>query len=144
MPRTPSIATVYGKRQDRYLELVRRFPLRPIRSEEELDDAIRVIDMLVDQEKRSDAEEDYLDVLGDLIEAYEDVHHPMDEPSDGDMLRFLIEQKGVTQAAVARDAGLAASTVSEVLAGKRTLTRAQIGKLAKFFKVEPGVFRFDG
>lgn len=144
MPRTTSIATVYGKRQDRYLELVRRFPLRPIRTEEELDDAIRVIDGLVDQEKRTTAEEDYLDVLGDLVEAYEDVHYLMAEPSDGDMLRFLIEQKGVTQAAVARDAGLAASTVSEVLAGKRTLTRAQIGKLAKYFHVEPGVFRFDG
>lgn len=144
--RTPSLSGLYGRQQDRYLELIRRFPLKPIRSEAELDHATAVARTLYDQpeETLSQAERDYLDVLDQVIIAYEDIHYPMAEPSDGDMLRFLIEQKGVTQAAVARDAGLAASTVSEVLAGKRTLTRAQIGKLAKYFHVEPGVFRFDG
>jgi len=37
---------------DRYLELVRQVPLRPIRSEAELDRAIAMIDALLDQDKR--------------------------------------------------------------------------------------------
>lgn len=137
-----SIAAVYGAGQDRYLELVRRFPLRRLQSEADLDEAIRVIDGLLDQEALTPAEDDYLDVLSDLVEAYEDVHHPMDPVSDADMLRFLIENKAMTQAQVAKGAGIAESTISEVLAGKRKLTRGQIGKLARYFKVEPGVFEF--
>jgi HTH-type transcriptional regulator / antitoxin HigA len=59
---------------------------------------------------------------------------------DADLLRFLIEQRGVTQAGVAAGAGIAESTISEVLAGKRTLNRRQIAKLARYFHVEPGAF----
>ncbi len=146
-PRTPATRGFYGRHQDRYLELIRLFPLRPIRTEADLDAATAVARTLYDrpeEEALSPAERDYLDVLDHVIMRYEDAHYPMDEPSDGAMLRFLIDQKGVTQTAVAKEAGLAASTVSVVLAGKRTLTRAQIGKLAKYFHVEPGVFRFDG
>ena len=145
-PRNSTARSFYGRHQDRYLELIRLFPLRPIRTEADLDAATAVARTLYDrpEEKLSPAERDYLDVLDHVIMRYEDAHYPMAEPADADMLRFLIEQKGVTQTAVAKEAGVAASTVSEVLAGKRTLTRAQIGKLAKYFHVEPGVFRFDG
>ena len=61
---------------------------------------------------------------------------------DADMLRFLIQNKGTKQAEVARQAGIAESTISEVLAGKRRLNRAQIGKLTRYFRVEPGAFAF--
>ena len=44
----------------------------------------------------------------------------------------LIEAKGVTQAQTAKEAGIAESTISEVLAGKRKLNRTQIGKLARY------------
>jgi hypothetical protein len=39
--------------------LVRRFPLRPIRNEKELDRAIAIIDALLDRERLTVAEEDY-------------------------------------------------------------------------------------
>jgi HTH-type transcriptional regulator / antitoxin HigA len=141
---TPTVGKVYGKHQDRYLELIGLFPLRRIETEQELDAATRVIDMLIDQEHRTKAEDDYLDVLSDLTMAYEEVHYPMGEVSDADMLKFLIETKGTTQTQVAKGAGIAESTISEVLSGKRKLNRSQIGKLARYFRVEPGVFEFDG
>lgn len=124
---------------DGYLELVRRFPLRPIRSERELDRAIAVIDALLDRDRLTQAEEDYLDVLGDLVERYEDEQHPIEDVSEADMLRHLIEAKGVTQAAAARGARVAESTISEVLSGKRRLTRGQIEKLAAYFHVKRAV-----
>lgn len=142
--REATIAAVYGRHEDRYLELVRRFPLRPVRTEAELDAATAVVDSLIDQETLSAAEQDYLDVLSDLVEAYETVHYPDEPVSDADMLRFLIETKGVSQAQVAREARIAESTVSEVLSGRRALNRAQIGKLAAYFRVSPGVFSFGG
>jgi HTH-type transcriptional regulator/antitoxin HigA len=137
-----TLAQVYGKGQDRYLALVRRFPLRPIRSEEDLDAATVVIHSLIDQEHLSRAELDYLDVLDHLVEAYEAVHYPDAPVSDADMLRFLIGSKDVTQIEVAKGAGIAESTISEVLSGKRKLNRTQIGKLARYFHVGPGVFEF--
>jgi HTH-type transcriptional regulator/antitoxin HigA len=141
---TTSASALYGKREDRYLELVRRFPLRPLRSDADLDAAVAVIDSLIDRDELSAPEQDYLDVLSDLVEAYEDEAVPMKPASDSDMLRFLIEAKGVTQSQVAKEAGIAESTISEVLAGKRKLNRTQIGKLARYFHVGPGAFAFAG
>jgi HTH-type transcriptional regulator / antitoxin HigA len=125
-----------------YLALIQQFPLWPIKSEAELDRATAVMNALVDRADLDRAEEGYLDVLSDLVERYEDKHHPIptDDLSDAEMLEHLIEAKDVTQAAVARATGIAGSTISEVLAGKRQLTRAQIGKLASYFHVSPAVF----
>ena len=141
---TTSIRAVYGKAQDRYMELVQRFPLRPLRSDADLDAAVEVVDELIDRDNLTPAEQDYLDVLSDLVEAYENEAVPMKTVGDADMLRFLIEQRGVTQTELAKQSRIVESTISEVLAGKRKLNRTQIGKLAKFFHVEPGVFAFDG
>ena len=139
---TTSIRAVYGKSEDRYLELVRRFPLRPLRSDADLDAAVTVIDALLDRDELSPPEQDYLDVLSDLVEVYEEEHVPIRPVGDADMLRFLIESKGVTQAQAAVEAGIAESTISEVLSGKRKLNRGQIGKLTRYFNVGPGAFVF--
>ncbi len=102
-----TIRTLYGKGQDAYLELIRKFPLRPIRSEEELDLAISMLDELVDKPKLTKAEDDYLDVLSDLVEQYETVHHPISPLPDSEILQFLIEMKDVSQTEVAKATGIA-------------------------------------
>jgi HTH-type transcriptional regulator / antitoxin HigA len=132
--------TINRKLTASYLALIRRFPLRPITSEAELDRATALVNELLDRDRLDAAEDDYLDVLSDLIERYENKHHPIEDVSADEMLAFLIEQKGVTQAGAARGAGIAESTVSEVLSGKRQLTRKQIEKLASYFHVSPAVF----
>src|SRR5438309_3592045 len=73
-----------------YLALIRRFPLRPIRSEDELDIAFAMIDELTDRDALSAAEADYLDVLGNEVERYEDQHVEMPRVSDAEMLRSLM------------------------------------------------------
>ncbi len=95
---------------------------------------------LLDKDQRDADEEDYLDVLGDLVEKYETSAHPIPPVSDADMLRHLIEAKGVTQAEVAEETGISRSTISEILSGKRTLNRRHIDALAGFFHVSPAVF----
>ena len=131
-----------GDLQDRYVELIRQFPLRPIRSDDELDEAIRVVDSLVGRPALAPEEQDYLLVLSDLVERYEAEAHPIAPLSDADMLQHLIEAKGVPQTEVARATGIADSTISEVLSGKRSLNRTHIGKLARYFAVSPEVFAF--
>jgi HTH-type transcriptional regulator / antitoxin HigA len=52
------------------------------------------------------------------------------------MLRHLLDAKGITQAQLSKETGLAKSSLSEVLAGKKPFSRQMIRKLAGFFGVE--------
>ena len=79
-------------------------------------------------------------VFGTLPNGMRYVVRANKEPKERASLRLLIEAKGVTQAQAAKEAGIAESTVSEVLAGKRKLNRTQIGKLTRYFHVGPGAF----
>lgn len=143
MPRNVTLNTLYGKRQDHYLKLIHQFALRPIDNDQELDAAICVVDQLLDQAQLSQPEQDYLDVLSDLIETYEAKSIPKPKLNDSDMLQALLQLQEVSQSELAHETGIAESTISEVLKGHRKLNRRHIGKLASFFGVDPGVFIFE-
>src|SRR5689334_15864440 len=125
-----------GKERDSYLELVQDFPLASIRSHEHLREAQRIIDRLLSRGKLDEGEQTYLDALSDLVGAYEDEHFSIEPASDADMLRHLLEAKGVTQVELSREAGLAKSSISEVLAGKKPFSRQMIRRLADYFGVD--------
>lgn len=128
-----------GKQKDSYLELILAFPLASIRSDEHLDAAQQVMDCLLAKKKLDMGEMLYLDALSDLVAAYEDEHYAIAPASDADMLRHLLEAKGVNQADLHRASGISKSTISEVLAGKKSFSRQMIRKLAEYFKVDVAV-----
>jgi HTH-type transcriptional regulator / antitoxin HigA len=125
---------------DRYFALIRELPLRPIGSDMELDRAIAMIDRLLARRGLAGDEEDYLDVLSHLVEKYEDQRYPIEPVSGLDALRHLVESSGKTRATVAAEAGLPESTLSEILSGRRRLNTRHIAVLARYFRVDPGVF----
>jgi HTH-type transcriptional regulator/antitoxin HigA len=127
----------------KYLALVRRFPLRPLRGDEEVDKATEVLNNLLDRDLDL-WEQDYLDILGDLIEKYESTTLPEGDVSDAEMLQHLIEAKGVTQAQVAAATSIAESTISAIVRGKRRLARKHLEVLARYFHVSPAVFLSGG
>jgi HTH-type transcriptional regulator/antitoxin HigA len=129
-----------GETSDRYFALIREFPLRPLGSDKDLDQAIAMIDRLLARSELSRDEDDYLDVLSDLVEKFEDQRYPIQPVSGLDALRHLVESSGKTRAAVAAEAGLPESTLSEVLLGRRRLNTRHIGILARYFRIDPGVF----
>ena len=100
-----------GKVRDDYLDLVMKFPLTSLKSEEQFQDAQAVLDELLAKGKLTAGEEMYLDALSDLLASYEDAHYPIAPASDADMLRHLMEAKGVAQADLHRDTGLAKSSI---------------------------------
>jgi len=128
-----------GKDRDSYLELVLAFPLCSIRSDEHLDEAQQVMDRLLAKGELGEGEEMYLDALSDLVAVYEDEHHAIEPASDADMLRHLVESRGVTQVQLSQEAGIAKSTISEVLAGKKPFSRQMIRKLSEYFKVDVSI-----
>jgi HTH-type transcriptional regulator/antitoxin HigA len=123
-----------------YLSLVHRFPLRPIRTDSELETACAMIDELTDLDDASDEESDYLEVLGDLVRKYEDEHVAMPLVSDAEMLLSLMEEKGSRQADVVRGTGISKTVISLILSGKRQLTRDHIEALSRYFNVNPASF----
>ena len=128
-----------GKARDSYLDLVLTFPLASIKSDEHLEEAREVMDRLSAKGRLDHGEQMYLDALSDLAAAYEDEHHAIEPASDADMLRHFMEARGVTQVQLHRDTGIAKSTISEVLAGKKLFSRQIIRKLADYFKVDVSV-----
>jgi HTH-type transcriptional regulator/antitoxin HigA len=139
MMATKSKFGLKGKDRDSYLDLVLAFPLSSIRSNEHLDEAQRVMDQLLTRSELDDGEATYLDALSDLVAVYEDEHFAIEPASDADMLRHLLDSKGVTQAELSQEAGIAKSTISEVLAGKKPFSRQVIRKLAGYFQVDVSV-----
>lgn len=127
------------RQQDTYLRLIQELPLVSIASEKHLDAAQEMIDRLTDEKKLDGGEQAYLDALCDLVVVYEDQHHTIPDASDADLLRHLMEAKGVTQIQIHKDTGLAKSGISEVLAGKKPFSKAMIGTLAKYFHVPTSV-----
>lgn len=92
----------------------------PIRTEADYEAALaraaELMDALVET-----PEEDELDVLADLIEAYEDRHFPIGDPDPIGALEFFMDQKDLSRADLIPYIGSRAK-VSEVLSGKRSIT----------------------
>jgi HTH-type transcriptional regulator/antitoxin HigA len=128
-----------GKARDSYLELVLAFPLSSIQSDEHLEEAQKVMDRLLATGKLSRGEAMYLDALSDLVASYEDEHHKIEPASDADMLRHLLEARNITQTQLSKEAGVAKSTISEILAGKKPFSRQMIRKLANYFNVDVSI-----
>jgi HTH-type transcriptional regulator / antitoxin HigA len=131
-----------------YLLLIQQVPLWPIESGAVHRRAMALANKLLEKKARSGrlsrGEAGYLSVLIELIETYEKAKHPRRKVGDGEMLAHLIEAKCVTHVQVERETGVAAPTISAVIAGRRRLTRDQIGKFSAYFHVAPTVFSFDG
>ena len=97
------------------------------------------MDRLLAKHKLDHGEETYLDALSDLVAAYENEHHAIEPASDADMLRHLMEAKGITQTQLSRETEIAKSTISEVLSGKKPFSRQTIRKFADYFEVDVSI-----
>jgi len=133
---TASSISFRGRVRDDYLALIQKFPLTSIRSDTDLQSAQRIMDQLLTKDQLSSGEAMYLDALSDLVGAFEDEHYQIGPASDSAMLGHLMETKGVTQAELHRDTGIAKSAISEVLTGKKKLSRTMIRTFAAYFDVD--------
>src|SRR5882724_2119775 len=96
---------------DTYFRLVLQFPLTHIVDEEHAEAAQEMLDRLL-QRELDRGEQAYLDVLTDLVEAYEDEHVSIPDASEADVLRGLMASNGLSQHVLAKKAGIAQSTIS--------------------------------
>jgi HTH-type transcriptional regulator/antitoxin HigA len=85
-------------------------------------------------------QEDYLDVLGLIIADYEDSIYEHPEFSPVERLRHLMDEHSLSQAELARRAGVAVKSLSDVFAGKRRMSTRMSEKMAECFGVSEDFF----
>ena len=97
------------------------------------------VEELLERKKRSAAEDRLLELLSILVERYEDEHQAVEAPDPIAALKELMLAKGVSQAQLSELLG-SSGIASEVLSGKRELSKAHIRKLSEAFHVSAGLF----
>ena len=80
-----------------------------------------------------------MELLGTLIEKYEDERFPVAPAPAADVVRLLIDQHGLQQRDLVQEFGSEAQ-VSMFLNGRRQLSVEQIRRLSKRFHIGPGAF----
>jgi len=81
---------------------------------------------------------DELEMLGFLIEKYEQDHYPIDFPDPVEAIKFRMDQLGYTQSDLANIVGLK-SRASEILNRKRKLTLEMIRNLHSTLRIPTDV-----
>ncbi|MEM7794871.1 MAG: helix-turn-helix domain-containing protein [Cyanobacteria bacterium P01_C01_bin.118] len=122
-----------------YIELLQKFPPRPIKSEEELIAVQEVVDTLLDAGEITPEKQDYINLLGILIYDYEEMHVPIPDLYGVELLKALIDELGLKQKDLV-SIFKTESIVSAILSGQRKFTVEHIEKLADYFKISPSAF----
>jgi HTH-type transcriptional regulator / antitoxin HigA len=111
-----------------------------VHNEEEYAQATATIAVLLDEigDDENHPLADVLDYLSDQVKAYEDGHFSIPKAESHDVLRFLMNQQGLRQ----EDLGDCApqGRISEILAGKRSISKEIAKRFAKQFNVHADIF----
>jgi HTH-type transcriptional regulator / antitoxin HigA len=96
-----------------------------------------LLDVVGDDEQHELA--DLLDLVGQLVEDYDNGHHVVQDAAPHEVLRFLLDQHSLKQGDLSKEIG-GQSVVSEILHGKRDINARQAKALAARFGVSAAVF----
>ena len=137
----PQQRTASPAASDDYLELVRRFPLRPIRSEAEMHEAGELLDRYVGRDDLTPGQRDYVAALAHFVHEHErqTLRSELRRLKPVEVLKHLMAENRMNTSdlgAILGSRGLA----SEVLNGKRGLSKTLIVKLSRRFRVDPTLF----
>ena len=119
--------------------LLRQTRPEVVRDEEQNAEYVRHLEKLTAKKRVTAGERKLIELLTLLVEDFESRHYAVPEAGPLDIVRHLMEAHGLRQKDLADVFGTE-SIVSDVLNGKRNLTKEHIRKLSKRFNVSPAVF----
>ena len=125
--------------QDAYRNLLAEVAPKVIETEQEYDRTLAVVEKLTFKKNRTPEEQALHKLLVTLIEAYETQNYPMDQSAPHEILQHILESSGTRQADLVGVIG-SSGVVSEVVNGKRSISKAQAKALGDYFKVSPTLF----
>jgi HTH-type transcriptional regulator/antitoxin HigA len=117
------------------------FRIAPIINDEQYDQVVLLMNGLIDVVGDDEHHElaDFLYLVGQLVEDYENTHVTIPDAAPSAVLRFLMDQHELTQADLAAELG-GQPVVSAILSGRREINVRQARALATRFNVSPAVF----
>ena len=124
---------------DKYLELLKQYPPRPIDDEEDLEMMQEVINRLLDKPQLTAEEREYLNVLGALIYEYEENQEPIPDIYGLELLKFILEERNLQKQDLL-SIFESKSTLDDIFDGLQELTPIYIQKLANFLNISPDLF----
>lgn len=122
----------------KYGELLRTAKPVVIRTDEQLEVALRLVENLMSKKRTAEEDELFL-LVSSLVEAYENLHHAIEPLPPLDLLKELMEDRQLKQKDIAPIFGSQGVT-SEILSGKREINKSQAKKLAEFFSLPVELF----
>lgn len=124
-----------------YLDLVKHLPLRPINSREEHRAAGEVLDQLVGRNDLTSGQRDYLAALATFVADYERREYVsrFRKLTRIELLRELMAANNMNTSDLGYVLG-SRGLASEVLNGKRGLSKTLIAKLSAHFRVDSSLF----
>ena len=136
-----TISGTSGMDVRRYGRLLAKFTPKVIETEEENEQALAVVESLMERgDARLAAEElALLDLLGTLIERFESQAYELPAGDPAGALELLMEGRKLKAADLAAVLGSRAR-VSEILSRKRSISKEQARSLGEYFGVSPAAF----
>ena len=122
-----------------YSNLLSQYIPQVIETEEEYDRALTIAEKLTFAKNRTLEEKALHKLIVALIEAYETENYPMKESTPYEILQHLMESSSTKQADLVSVIG-SSGVVSEVVNGKRSISKAQAKALGDYFKVSSNLF----
>jgi HTH-type transcriptional regulator / antitoxin HigA len=122
-----------------YCNLLNEFVPKVIETEAEYDRALAVAEKLIFKKDRTLEEKALHKLLVTLIEVYETENYPMEESAPHEILQHLMEASSTRQADLVGIIG-SSGVVSEIVNGKRAISKAQAKALGEYYKVSPSLF----
>ncbi len=124
---------------DAYASLLAQYRPKVIETEAENDATIALAEELEHRQEPTPEEKALLELLVRLIERFEEDHYPIPEGTPLSMLLHLMEARDLKQEDLVGVIG-SRGVISEVVNGKRSISKAQAKSLAEFFHVDAGLF----
>lgn len=122
-----------------YSELLVEVTPKVIETEQEYERTLAMLEKLTFNRNRTPEETALHRLLVMLIEAYEIENYPMTESSPDEILRHIMEASETRQVDLAGVLG-SSGVVSEIVNGKRAISKTQAKILGELFKVSPSLF----
>ena len=121
-------------------EMIERGAPHVIHNDEELEVYTKALFSLTSIDHPNTAQAEAIELLSLLVERYESQRYPIPAADPVTVLRFLMDQNGLSQRDIVQDFGGSESLVSMIMNGQRNLTVDHIRKLSARFHVSASVF----
>ncbi len=115
--------------------------IKPIKTEADYQAALNRLDVIFDA-KIGTKESDEADILGLLIDDYENIHYPIEAPDPIEAIKIRMKELHLKQVDLVPEIG-GKSRVSEVLNRKRKLTIDMVRKLTEKLSLSAGLLIKD-